>query len=877
MTADQMKELIAGVLQSTSSSSSERRVVSWKQEIKTCKADEPAKIMETLQQLDNMAGLDGMAYTFDATIKGGLPMPKPDVTTLDPVVDYDKLKAIADNKRAMAMLNSGFMMSQHARLIRQSAGEGYDEGRAYLGRQLMQERSIPVKTLAPMVLNKEFTNLKWGATDDPTIYWDDVGELKHKYEMAGILWPEERHLVQIEPLLAADERYANTIYQAKSNKVLASVSGSLATHISQSLAAGLTGSAISVPAPVTMDVVVLTESEIEAQMKYDHCQAHLKNPAKYQLMGKKSQSKTDKKEVSLATTDGEKKAVPYKCGKCGEKGHKSADCPKKSGATSKTGSGNSNGNSNGGGGSSITSDNRGPRIKGNCNRCGKPHHIEAYCQSTKHKDGTVLKPNDKANNKEHANANVEIVLASIEGEEDLPVKSVSFARDPVEYIDDAPAVMIVEERPAEAANAAIVAMEAELFGGDVWDLDPDVHTESDDDSCWSSDARSKHALKLCNYWICYDCLVSTDVRQTGNLVTSVCKLCGMGRNFFVCDDCQIGLESFNANPKSIEVEGVEGQGTVENVEILHERMISQCDLPERVDITRSYVQFDTDASLDQVVNREDTMDVEGSDDSLYKGLPGLPESPELARRNSSSSELSASTSSVPPLVRRTYSSSSSDSSDSESVMSLVSGVTVDGDDQSVILQSIRDNPDFGEIDERMEEVVRIESRPHNMQVNPMDPWMMGMHATMMEIVRFAREEDPIQAGTRMFHVTNGQIMEVGAFTMDTNSEVSESVDEEVAAWNAQSRAGLVNEDIAFERELREDMEHMRLTMMYRRDVPGFDRWWERTDVDPASESDEDYYTTDLPRIVLRYVDDTSVDSDADEEGYNDDDRVRDME
>ena len=88
---------------------------------------------------------------------------------------------------------------------------------------------------------------------------------------------------------------------------------------------------------------------------------------------------------------------------------------------------------------------------------------------------------------------------------------------------------------------------------------------------------------------CYACQREAEILRTGYFVTSLCTFCGMGRNYFVADRWQVDLESFNANPKSIEVEE-EGHGMGENVEILHERMLSQVDLLRSVDITRSFIE-----------------------------------------------------------------------------------------------------------------------------------------------------------------------------------------------------------------------------------------------------------------------------------------------
>jgi hypothetical protein len=143
------------------------------------------------------------------------------------------------------------------------------------------------------------------------------------------------------------------------------------------------------------------------------------DPTKYPLMGERGSTKADKKEVSLATTDGEKRTISYKRGKCGQKGHKSSECPTKSGGGSKTGDSGGSGGGGGGGGTNSSGD-RGPRIKGNCNRCGKPGHKGEFCQSKKDKDDKEIK-DDKANNKEHANANVEIVLMNVDDGEALPL------------------------------------------------------------------------------------------------------------------------------------------------------------------------------------------------------------------------------------------------------------------------------------------------------------------------------------------------------------------------------------------------------------------------------------------------------------------------
>ena len=351
------------------------RAVSWKHEIKACKEDTAVKILDTLDQLSNMAELDGIGYIFDET-RCNLPFPKPDVALLDPKIDAGVIPNLKVNQKGMAMINLAFTMSQHMSEIKKSAVNGYNEGVAYLAFSAMRARAVPVKSLAPLVLNAKLSKLKFGSTEDPTMYWDCVGALKREYALASIKWPAEMHLVHLEPMLAMDSRFVSTLDKAKTSKVMAATAN-MTARLTEAIMNGLSGSSISLPAPVTMDNVVVTEDEIAVQMKIDHCNAHVKDPSKYPLMGEKVAAKTDRKEVSLAATDGDRKAISYKCGKCGQKGHKSADCPTKPKAQIKASGGRGGGDAGG----TNSTDDRGPRIKGNCNRCGKPGHMAKYCKS----------------------------------------------------------------------------------------------------------------------------------------------------------------------------------------------------------------------------------------------------------------------------------------------------------------------------------------------------------------------------------------------------------------------------------------------------------------------------------------------------------------
>ena len=92
--------------------------------------------------------------------------------------------------------------------------------------------------------------------------------------------------------LAMDSRYVSTLEKAKTSKVMAATA-EMTAYLTNAIKNGLSGSSISLPTPVTMDNVVIVEDEIAAQMKIDHCNAHVKDPSKYPLMGEKIAAKTD--------------------------------------------------------------------------------------------------------------------------------------------------------------------------------------------------------------------------------------------------------------------------------------------------------------------------------------------------------------------------------------------------------------------------------------------------------------------------------------------------------------------------------------------------------------------------------------------------------
>ncbi len=110
-------------------SSKDTRTVSWKHEIKACKEDTPVKILDTLDQLKNMAELDGLGYNFDINRCRNLPIPWPDISTLDPVVDADEITHLKHNQKGMTMMNSAFTLSQHMSKIKKSV-DGQTEGKA---------------------------------------------------------------------------------------------------------------------------------------------------------------------------------------------------------------------------------------------------------------------------------------------------------------------------------------------------------------------------------------------------------------------------------------------------------------------------------------------------------------------------------------------------------------------------------------------------------------------------------------------------------------------------------------------------------------------------------------------------------------------------
>jgi hypothetical protein len=79
-----------------------------------------------LEQVTRMAALDGFDCIYDVN-RVSLPVPKPDVSSLDAVADADVLKLLADNKKGMALLNTGFTLTQHMSVLKECAVDGYYE------------------------------------------------------------------------------------------------------------------------------------------------------------------------------------------------------------------------------------------------------------------------------------------------------------------------------------------------------------------------------------------------------------------------------------------------------------------------------------------------------------------------------------------------------------------------------------------------------------------------------------------------------------------------------------------------------------------------------------------------------------------------------
>eukprot|EP00956_Cyclotella_meneghiniana_P000478 scaffold553_cov70-Cyclotella_meneghiniana.AAC.4 len=271
----------------------------------------------------------------------------------------------------------------------------------------------------------------------------------------------------------------------------------------------------------------------------------------------------------------------------------------------------------------------------------------------------------------------------------------------------------------------------------------------DDDSFVN--VRSKYTRPGDARW-CYSCQREAEIMRTGIFVTSLCTMCGMGRNHFATDEWQVNLESFNANSK-------EGHGNELNIQRLHGEMLSRM-VPTPADIISSYVQVNADVAEESITEREDVVIEVPQEDTLNDTE---------RRRNSQRNSM-------------TRPCSSDDDADT------TYGVNLWGD-----------------------------AMEH-----------------MREISEFARGVNPD---------------EVGAMNLDSDS---------------------IKEERRLAEELADELERQRLTMQYHREVPGFQSWFNRFEIDTEFEHLWDSKECeDLCGDSNMSISDTS--------GYNtDEDRVRDM-
>jgi uncharacterized membrane protein YgcG len=340
-------------------------------EAKQCKEDSPQKILESCEHVINIARLNGWGDGFDSIVmEASLPSTYVDPATLDPskpdellIIRFQEM-----NTKCVALLLNVFTSAVHMNLIGKTQKNGYVGGIAHLAINELRKRALPEPEVAKQILNAEVQAIKVEEFVNPVVLEDRLDALAKRFRLSGLSCPEDLVQIKLEEGLNKTALYQKkTIHDARTAKVN--------EVMSKQLNALASGSASSAATPVTLATITLTNEEILKQMKIDYGRAHANNASKYPLKGDTKSSKSiDKKEVALSNTEG-KHQVGYKCGKCGQKGHKQSECPNRSNGGGGRGSGgqNNNGSRSGGGGGGNRNGNdggggdRGPRITGNCN------------------------------------------------------------------------------------------------------------------------------------------------------------------------------------------------------------------------------------------------------------------------------------------------------------------------------------------------------------------------------------------------------------------------------------------------------------------------------------------------------------------------------
>lgn len=275
-------------------------------------------IDEYLAWSDSMRGLIlqtdcGIALEEDAVAEAVKILGKhSDLRNLDPsdIKDSEILFVMRKNDAVMGYINSGLALREHRNCVAAAKTVEFPLGIAYVALKKLRQHYIPDSTMQKAGLKKLLRGIGMKEEEDPKVLGSALSRVKNMAIEAGITI-DEADLVD-QAVMALPKEYADAVIAAHKN---AHVRGE-----------------------PTLDEIM--------EAVRDHYEFGAKDDDK--------EEGNQKREVSLGNVDS---SFSGDCYHCGEKGHKSFECPKKIGREG----------------------NSGPQIRGVCHHCNLPGHKAAMC------------------------------------------------------------------------------------------------------------------------------------------------------------------------------------------------------------------------------------------------------------------------------------------------------------------------------------------------------------------------------------------------------------------------------------------------------------------------------------------------------------------